>query len=70
MNSIRVIVAILILSAIASAQPDHDVGVSAIVSPPERTNIFRNHPISIEVTNYGLSPESLYVIMDVYIADS
>jgi hypothetical protein len=70
MKSVYTITAIFALTVVASAQFDHDVGVSAILSPPETTNIFLYHPIEIEITNYGQSEESFDVIFDVYIVDS
>ncbi|UCE65674.1 MAG: hypothetical protein JSU85_12545, partial [Candidatus Zixiibacteriota bacterium] len=70
MKSVYILIMIFVLSAVASAQFDHDVGVSAIISPPETTNIFKHHPITFEVNNYGTSVESFDVIFEIYIADS
>ncbi|UCC80714.1 MAG: carboxypeptidase regulatory-like domain-containing protein, partial [Candidatus Zixiibacteriota bacterium] len=70
MKSVYILVLIFALSPVVSAQLDHDVGVSAIISPPETTNIFLNHPVSIEITNFGQNSESFNVYCEIYFADS
>ena len=58
-----------ILFEILSAQV-YDVGVTEIISPPDTSNILTNHPIILEVTNFGTEAASFSARFEAYFRDA
>ncbi len=45
--------------------PGADVGVSAILSPPDSIQMGESYPLEVEISNYGTNPQSFNVIFEI-----
>ncbi len=59
-----------ILNIVLQHKPETDIGVSAILSPPESMTVGLSYPLISEVTNYGTNPQTFDAIFEVFVSGS